>query len=301
MNNMASSFSFDPLADLYDATRGYPPDVAQQIAHDIAQALDARPGTRFLEVGVGTGRIAVPLATQGFDYSGVDISGKMIAYCMAKLREQGWQEEARLWGSLPDEQGMQATEVWRFRQADPPARMRLALADMMALPFANASFDVSLGVHVFHLVPDWQQAIREAMRVVHPGGLFVRCWDRHTSEEKELIDRKWKEILAELGVEIRNSRSFSGGVIEQWLRADGLQPEIVSLTRWETLTTPRERVEHFVRRVTSDSHRLPDELFSVASERLERWAQDSFGERLNTPHTHTHQFMLCKTEVTGRA
>lgn len=298
---MVSSFSFDPLADLYDATRGYPPGVAQQIARDIAQALNARPGTRFLEVGVGTGRIAVPLATLGFDYSGVDISGKMVAYCMNKLREQGWQEEPQLWGSLTDEWAMSTSEVWRFRQIDPPARMRLALADMMALPFTDASFDVSLGAHVFHLVPDWQQAIQEAMRVVRPGGLFVRCWDEHTSTEKELIDRKWREILVELGVEFRSSRSFSGGVIEQWLRANGLQPETVSLTHWETLRTVRERVEHFTQRVTSDSHRLPDELFSVASERLERWAQDSFGERLDMPYAHVHEFMLCKTEVANRA
>jgi ubiquinone/menaquinone biosynthesis C-methylase UbiE len=298
---MVSSFSFDPLADRYDATRGYPPGVAQQIARDIARALDARPGARFLEVGVGTGRIAVPLASLGFDYSGVDISGNMVAYCVAKLREQGWQEEAQSWGSLPDEQETQASEVWRFRQTEPPARMRLALADMMALPFVDASFDVSLGVHVFHLVPDWQQAIREAIRVVRPGGLFVRCWDEHRSEEKELIDGKWREILKELGVEIRNSRSFSGGVIEQWLRADSLRPEIVSLTRWETLRTPRERVEHFVKRVTSDSHRLPDELFRTASERLERWAQDFFGEQLDMPHVHVHEFMVCKTEVANRA
>lgn len=298
---MASSFSFDPLADYYDATRGYPPGVAQQIARDIVQALNARPGTRFLEVGVGTGRIAVPLATQGFDYSGVDISGKMVAYCLVKLREQGWQEEVRPWGSLPDEQATTTPEVWRFLQVDPPARMRLALADMTALPFADASFDVSLGVHVFHLVSDWQLAIREAMRVVRPGGLFVQCWDKHTSEERGLIGRKWEEILKELRGEVKSSRSYYEGAIEQWLRANGFQPEIVGLTRWETVRTPRSRVEHIARRLSSGTRRIPDELFRASVERLERWAQDYFGEQLDVPQTHTHQFMLYKTEVTGRA
>jgi ubiquinone/menaquinone biosynthesis C-methylase UbiE len=298
---MVSSFSFDPLADYYDATRGYPPGVAQQIARDIARAINAQPGTRFLEVGVGTGRIALPLATLGFDYSGVDISGKMIAHCIAKLREQGWQEEARPWGSLPGEQSSHAGDVWRFRQTDPPASMRLALADMTELPFADASFDVSLGVHVFHLVSDWRQAIQEAMRVVRPGGLFLQCWDERISEEKGLVDAKWREIIKDLGGEIKSSRAYYDGVVEQWLRENGFRSEVVRLTRWETVKTPRASVEHLANRLSSGTRRIPDDLFNASIERLEQWARDYFGERIDVPQPRAHQFVLCKTEVAARA
>jgi ubiquinone/menaquinone biosynthesis C-methylase UbiE len=298
---MISSFSFDPLADNYDATRGYPPGVAQQIAHDLAQAINARPGTRFLEVGVGTGRIALPLASLGFDYSGADISRKMVALCMDKLRDQGWQEESRHWGSLPDEKSTLAPDVWRFRQAHPPASMRLALADMTALPFADASFDVSLGVHVFHLVSDWRQAVQEAMRVVRAGGLFMQCWDENVSAEKWPINKRWEEIIIELGGEVRRSRAFYEGVIESWLRENGFQPQVVRLTRWEEESTPREGVEHLMKRLSSGTRRAPDKLFNASIEPLERWAKDYFGDRMDVPQMRAHQFVLCKTEVMARA
>lgn len=64
------------LASVYD--RMYPID------HDTALAVDfiaelAPPGGRILEVGVGTGRIAVPLAERGFQVHGIDGSEAMLA------------------------------------------------------------------------------------------------------------------------------------------------------------------------------------------------------------------------------
>src|SRR6266571_3027374 len=56
------SLSFDPVAHIYDATRGYPVEVAQSIAQAIETTAAATPATSFLEVGIGTGRIAFPLA-----------------------------------------------------------------------------------------------------------------------------------------------------------------------------------------------------------------------------------------------
>src|SRR5436189_213310 len=55
------SLSFDPVAHIYDATRGYPVEVAQRIAQAIETTTGATPATTFLEVGIGTGRIAYPL------------------------------------------------------------------------------------------------------------------------------------------------------------------------------------------------------------------------------------------------
>jgi ubiquinone/menaquinone biosynthesis C-methylase UbiE len=41
---------------------------------------------------------------------------------------------------------------------------QLAVADMMALPFADASFDAVLAVHVLHHASDWRLAMRECAR-----------------------------------------------------------------------------------------------------------------------------------------
>src|SRR5690348_12256315 len=78
------SLSFDRVAECYDATRGFPPGIDQQIGAGFRRASGLPAGARLLEIGVGTGRIAIPLAAQGYRYTGVDISTAM----MQRLRER---------------------------------------------------------------------------------------------------------------------------------------------------------------------------------------------------------------------
>lgn len=70
----------DALADIYDLM--FPAaDVDDMV--DLLAGL-TRPGARLVELGVGTGRVALPAARRGFDVHGVDASSKMLA----KLRER---------------------------------------------------------------------------------------------------------------------------------------------------------------------------------------------------------------------
>src|SRR5215470_9466069 len=100
---------FDRATSFYDATRGLPPGVAEQVRDQIALCTGAGRNTRFLDIGVGTGRIALPFAQVGADYTGADLRA---------------------------------------------VRLKLALADAMALPFADASFEVIIMIHLLHLVSD---------------------------------------------------------------------------------------------------------------------------------------------------
>ena len=109
------SISFDRVAHAYDATRGYPPGIDQQIAKAIVDTVHATSETTFMEVGVGTGRIAFPLASLGHTYTGVDISENMVKQFATKLLQNGWQEYQQDWGSLPDENGVSAHPVSRYR------------------------------------------------------------------------------------------------------------------------------------------------------------------------------------------
>ncbi len=121
------SISFDRIAHLYDATRSLPEAQMTIIADVFAGAL--RGYARVLEVGVGTGRVALPLQQRGVPVLGVDISPRM----MRRGREKGVRNTM--------------------------------LADALHLPFREKAFDAAYSIHVLHLVADWRRALEEVARV----------------------------------------------------------------------------------------------------------------------------------------
>jgi ubiquinone/menaquinone biosynthesis C-methylase UbiE len=137
------SVSFDRAAGFYDDSRGLSPEVAERVADRIEEAVG--PEARLLEVGVGTGRIALPLHRRGREIVGVDLSRPMLERYRAKAAAAG----------LP-----------------PPPVLR---ADAGRLPFRDACVDVVLEVHVLHLVPDWERALDEVRRVLAAGGMLLHA------------------------------------------------------------------------------------------------------------------------------
>jgi len=126
--------SFDRVAARYDATRAIPAAAEAAIAAGIARAVSSTPQTRLLEIGVGTGRIALPLARQGLRCIGIDRSAPMLVAAQRKGRA----------GS---------------------GRLLLARADATALPFATASVDIALSPC---LPPDPRLAPRPARGAARP-------------------------------------------------------------------------------------------------------------------------------------
>lgn len=289
------SMSFDPFADIYDATRGYPADVAARIAQAIAHIAQATTTTRFLEVGIGTGRIALPLATLGHYYTGIDISEKMVEQLEIKLQRNGWLEESLPWGSLPDEDQAYEHIVRRFTLQAPQATMRLAMSDMTNLPFFTGSFDVVIAVHVFHLVEDWQEAVQEVLRVLRPGGLFLHCWDEHGKSDVEDINTQWSKILDELGYTSRTRGTIAREDVGAFLHQQGLQTEQVRLITWERSITPRLVLEHILHRHWSHTRAMPDHIFAIATERLRTWVLDYYGASIDTVHKREQLFVVSKT------
>lgn len=291
------SLSFDRVAHDYDATRGYPPGIDRQIAKAIADTVNAEMKTTFIEVGVGTGRIAFPLASLGHHFTGVDISEKMVKQLATKLVENGWQEYEQAWGSRPDEIAASTNTVWRFRETAKPASMRLVLSDMTALPFRDASFDVVLAVHVLHLVDGWQQAVREVLRVLRPGGAFLHCWDEFVNGDAWPVGETWGRIIRELGGDVKRPGAVERSEVAEWLREQGLRPREIPVVQWEVTQTPRGAVEQVTRRIWSSTWIVPDDLFAASVQRLESWAKDYFGTNMDTQFKGVRRFVICKTEV----
>lgn len=166
---MSSSISFDRAADFYDATRGLPQQQAAQVTDMLAAELAGRDRT--LEIGVGTGRIALPLHERGVALVGVDISLPMLARLVANAS-----------GRMP---------------------FSLLVADATRLPFADGGYDATIASHVFHLIPQWREATDEVLRVTSPGGVLLVDLGRHDGGP-------WHELMVEVFRENGVERQRSG-------------------------------------------------------------------------------------------
>jgi SAM-dependent methyltransferase len=82
---------YDAIAELYDP---WSRSVTEDVGFYVAEARKA--GSPVVELGVGTGRIAVPIAKSGVRVIGVDSSTKMIEACRKRAREAGVELDLRL-------------------------------------------------------------------------------------------------------------------------------------------------------------------------------------------------------------
>ena len=83
-NCFMKSLTFDRAVSYYDRTRALPREVSDALTDALIELGQLQPGRRCLEVGVGTGRIALPLVARGVDLVGVDLSSAMLARLASK-------------------------------------------------------------------------------------------------------------------------------------------------------------------------------------------------------------------------
>jgi ubiquinone/menaquinone biosynthesis C-methylase UbiE len=256
--------SFDRAADYYDATRGYPPGVDNQVRDGIVRQAGLAPSARLLELGVGTGRIALPFIRAGYEYTGVDISREMMTRLRTKL-------------AASHDAGM---------------RYRLVGGDVMRVPLASATFDAVVMVHVLHLVDDWRAVLDEARRLLRPGAPLVLADDNHIvatpPTPPEQVFHAWSAILDDLGVppEQRRARAVRG-LDEQfvtYLRATGASVEHLNLVEYtDEPHTARETVAGYRERIFSSCWFIPDEVHAEVSDRLDRWLNEECSDP-DTPY-----------------
>lgn len=253
-----SPVSFDRAAEYYDTTRGYSDGSAERIRDAIVSYTGAGSDTRFLELGVGTGRIALPFIRAGYDYTGVDISPAMMDRLASKLV------------------GDSDTTAYRFQ---------LHQADITALPFEAARFDVIIAVHVLHLVADWQRAIREAQRVLRPGGWLLCGSDETLGDDAASADlslpaplrvrRKWWEMRRELGLGgpdgRSNLRSHDTQLIK-YLRGSGATVDTAVLAKYELpAISAHAMADRIKARVFSSDWDTAEAAHADLSRRLDDW------------------------------
>jgi len=274
---MPASVSFDPVADRYDATRYYPAGVAAQIAAGLLREGHVPAGGAILELGVGTGRIALPLLAAGVNVTGVDIAPRMVERLRAKYDAQRERSPALAWGTL-----------------------RVELTDMTALPFAADSFDAVVGVHILHLVPGWLRALDEALRVVRPGGAFLLGQDVRGDAARNDIHDQWDTIVRELGYAPDPVGAASYSTVVEELRRRVAGVEVRTLVEWEERHTPRASLEDITERLWSRTWLVPPEIFDESVRRLTAWVQQTYGETLDVPRESQYEFKVAIAHRPGR-
>lgn len=239
--------NFDRVADIYDATRSLPPQVSEQIADGIFASVGAGPDTCFLEPGIGTGRMALPLARLGLTYTGIDISDGMMEQLRAKASSES-------------------------------LNIRLEHGDVTDLPFPDASFDVVLIAHLLHLVPEWRKALADIWRVTVPGGHVVMAGNHHVPDDPgDAIRRQWHEYAREMDAPLRPSYGTWNAVNAE-LTTQGCYTAVYRVAEWDTEFVPAELIEKQRSRMFSHSWDLPDETLQAVHDKLLGWAHERYGD-----------------------
>ncbi|AGL03435.1 class I SAM-dependent methyltransferase [Desulfoscipio gibsoniae] len=152
---------FDALANNYDGWYLAPASrFADRVEKDaVLGYLEIKDGMSVLDIGCGTGNYTLLLSRQGLRVTGLDISPGMLARARAKA------EEAHL-------------------------DVELLQGDATALPFGDNSFDAVLSVSALEFMPHPDKVLREAYRVLKPGGRLVvgvlgqdSAWGRYYADK----------------------------------------------------------------------------------------------------------------------
>ena len=134
---------------VYDLSRGtierhqWGDPLLRHLTDKILRLLDLRGG-RVLDVGCGTGRVAIALSLRGFDVDAVDIAADVV--------EQGRELAGRCGTDV-------AFSVADFSRSEPR--------------FVDSAYDAVVCSEVLEHVEDWRGIVDNIARVLKPGGVLV--------------------------------------------------------------------------------------------------------------------------------
>ncbi len=245
---MASSLAFDQAVPYYDQTRVDPPRVMDAIAGSILREAQLSRASRVLEIGIGTGRIALPVLARGAPVIGIDLSRAMMGELQKKIAGQN-------------------------------TRVTLAQADANDLPFADGLFDCIYAVHVYHLVANWQDALRQALRVLARGGtLLVSYHYRRADSPNRRIRDKLAELIQPFGIDTRRPGAQSSEELKTELDTLAGGSRIVPVATWQETSTVAQTLDDLAARIFSETWAIPPDVMAKIMPPLRAWAQQEFGD-----------------------
>jgi SAM-dependent methyltransferase len=248
----SGSISFDDAAGFYDKTRALSPDAAERVTDLLMRELEGRQ--RVLEVGVGTGRIALPLVAKGVSMVGVDLARNMLA---------------RL-----------------IENAGGTAPFPLVQADATRLPLADRSFDAAVVSWVLHLIEAWREVLAELVRTVEGGVLVIDVGGEKESITSDLTWR-FKDVAS-----VTNwPRGVADpDEVDRELTGLGAKPRRLDPVLEVVDSTLEHHIGLLERGIYSVTWGLDEATRRAAAADLRAWAEDRYGSltdarRMEITHT----------------
>lgn len=225
---------YSKIAATYDRSRSPSPQNMQLWLGLIAKHAKAPRGARVLDLGCGTGRYTLPMATElGWRPTGADASEEMLAVAKAK-----------------DTEGLVA---WDRQSAE-------------ALTYPNATFDVCYLSHLLHHVDSPPAVIAECLRVLVDGGAILIRYGSFEQIRDNVVARLFPETRA-----IAEERAPRTAKIEQWLHDAGADDITSSEVDQKTYATGSECLEAVRLKNVSVLTLIPQEAFDRGIRALEAY------------------------------
>jgi len=174
-------------------------DRTPQEVEGIIRLLEPKEGAKILDLCCGYGRHAIPLATRGYEVTGVDLSETMLAKAKRDAQVSG-------------------------------VHVGWMQADARDLPFA-ATFDLALNLFTafgyFEREGDNLRVLREVARVLKPGGRFLLDTANHDFLVRYFQPQSWHSYSGVLLLEERSFDPVESRIEGVWtvVHADGTRRE----------------------------------------------------------------------------